>query len=58
MSDKPRLEESDRPPQCPYCKASLSRVHWHKVDGDPGTMSYFVLVSCPGCRSVLGTAAS
>jgi uncharacterized protein with PIN domain len=58
MTEKPRLEESTQPPACPHCKTSLRTVRWHKVKGEPGMMSYFVLVSCPHCKAMLGTAAS
>ena len=58
MSDKTKLEESKQPPVCPHCKTSLQKVSWHKVDGDPGMMSYFVLVSCPYCKAMLGCAAN
>ena len=58
MSEKPKLEESTQPPVCPHCKYQLHRLHWHKVDGDPGTISYLALISCPHCRAMLGAAAS
>lgn len=58
MSEKPKLEESTQAPVCPHCKSQLRKIHWHKVEGGPGSMSYFVLVSCPNCQAMLGTAAS
>jgi|GEM_PF-6321127 len=58
MSEKSRLEESAQPPVCPHCKTSLRNLNWHKVDGGPGSISYLVLISCPACKAMLGTAGA
>jgi hypothetical protein len=54
MSEKIQLEESEHPPACPHCKATLDEVAWHKVKGGPGMVTYIALMSCPRCRKVLG----
>ena len=58
MNEKAQMEESVHAPLCPHCKASLRKLHWHKVKGHPGTLSYLVLISCPQCRTMLGSAAT
>ncbi|HXF94585.1 MAG TPA: hypothetical protein VNI61_00645 [Gemmatimonadales bacterium] len=55
MAEKIQLEESEMPPTCPHCKATLASLTWHKVKGGPGLMSYIAIMSCPHCRRVLGT---
>jgi hypothetical protein len=58
MTDKPLLEESVVPPECPHRTTSLWRSAWHGVEGGPGTVSYIVLLSCPHCKSMLGALGS
>jgi uncharacterized protein with PIN domain len=58
VPEKVKLEESEHPPTCPHCKAPLRKVHWHRVQGGPGMVSYIVLMSCPSCRTLLGTVGS
>jgi glutaredoxin len=54
MTDKIQLEHSESTPQCPHCKAALTRMNWHKVKGGPSMVTYIAIMSCPHCRRVLG----
>lgn len=58
MPDKIQLEFNELPPVCPHCKASLTDLHWHKVKGGPGMVSYIAILSCPHCKKALGALGS
>lgn len=56
--EKIQLEQSDFPPTCPHCKATLTKMTWQKVKGGPIGVNYIAIISCPHCRVVLGTAGA
>ncbi len=58
MVEKIALEQTEMPPVCPHCNATLTEMSWHKIKGGPGLVSYIAIMSCPHCRKVLGTIGS
>ena len=47
------LVQSDEHPFCPWCEASLDRLHWHKVRGGPALLQYVAVISCAECGGAL-----
>ena len=58
MNEKIELEQSEFPPSCPHCKATLTQMSWHKVKGGPALVGYIAIMTCPHCRRVLGAIGS
>jgi glutaredoxin len=56
--EKIQLEQTDFPPTCPHCKATLTKMTWQKVKGGPMGVNYIAIISCPHCRAVLGTVGA
>lgn len=54
MPDKIALEQSEFPPVCPHCRATLTEIAWHKIRGGPAMISYTAILSCPHCHKTLG----